>query len=206
MASDPLADYYYGQLGVPQTYIGAMENLGFQGNPFGNQQQNYSDIQNWQKSFKGILDSQIDSYGTNNVSALPYNLYNMFASAAPIYSNPQWGPTGGGHLFSQNGWQSGTDLGGHGDGLGGWRSNMYQQYIDRVNAPPPPPVSSMSTTPGLGSGTGQSVSTPFNGGTQQFTVGNGNGGSTTVNAHDLQSALDNVPGNNGKVQQGGYRF
>lgn len=190
--ADPLAEYLYGQINTPQAFTGAMENLGFQGTPFGGVQQSYNDVENFQRSLKRILDLQLGAFNQgNNVNMLPANLRGMFNAAAPIMTDPAWGIIGAPGMFS-NGYQMGE--------LPGNRTMAHQQFYDRNNAPPPLPIAApqniaapqMNNSLNVGSGGG---STPNR--NQQFTIPingpNGSGaGNITVNAQDYASALINA--------------
>lgn len=197
--ADPLADYLFGQINTPQAFTGAMENLGFQGTPFGGVNQSYADVENFQRSLKRILDLQLGAFNQgNNVNALPANLRGMFNAAAPIMTDPAWGIIGAPGMFS-NGYQMGE--------LPGNRTMAHQQFWDRNNAPPPiipPPapvaapqnVSQAVAAPQMNSGSNRS------GGTQSYSVGLQGGGTMTVNANSPAAALANVQAQGGAPQQG----
>lgn len=194
--ADPLADYLFGQINMPQAFTGAMENLGFQGTPFGGVQQSYDDVENFQRSLKRILDSQLAAFNNGtNINALPANLRGMFNAAAPIMSDPAWGIIDAPGMFT-NGYQMGE--------LPGKRTMSHQQYWDRNHpqtiVPPPPPiaapqnVSQAIASPQMNSGSG--------GGTKSMSVGLQGGGTMTVNANDAAAAVANVIAQGGKPQAG----
>jgi hypothetical protein len=127
MATDPLQDYYQSLIGAPAGFVGAMENLGFQGTPFGSQQQGFADIENFQRSLKSILDKQLGGFGNTNL--MPFNLRNFFTAAAPIYQDPLWSILGTPDFF-KGGFRTGA--------LPQEHTGAFRQFIDRTTAPPPP--------------------------------------------------------------------
>lgn len=189
--ADPLADYLFGQINTPQAFTGAMENLGFQGTPFGGVQQSYNDVENFQRSLKRILDLQLGAFNQgNNVNMLPANLRGMFNAAAPIMTDPAWGIIGAPGMFS-NGYQMGE--------LPGNRTMAHQQFYDRNNAPPPLPIAAPQMNNSLNAGGNGGGSS---GGTQSYSVGLQGGGTMTTNASNIAAALDNVRSQGGSPQTG----
>lgn len=189
--ADPLADYLFGQINTPQAFTGAMENLGFQGTPFGGVQQSYNDVENFQRSLKRILDLQLGAFNQgNNVNMLPANLRGMFNAAAPVMTDPAWGIIGAPGMFS-NGYQMGE--------LPGNRTMAHQQFYDRNNAPPPLPIAAPQMNNSLNAGSGGGNS---GGGTQSYSVGLQGGGTMTVNANSPAAALANVQQQGGSPQSG----
>src|SRR5215467_4511267 len=105
--NDPLAQYIYGQTGIPQGYTSALEGLGFMGNPFGGVAANFQAQVQFQHLMKAMLDKQLGAFDNgNNIMALPFNLRSMFNAAAPILTDPMYGILGAPGFF-KSGWQMG---------------------------------------------------------------------------------------------------
>lgn len=106
--NDPMAQYVYGQTGIPQGFTQGLQNFGFMGAPFGGVEQNFDAQERFMQLMKSMFDQQLGMFNNgNNIRALPMNMRNMFNSAAPLLTDPMYGILGAPGMFS-NGWQSGA--------------------------------------------------------------------------------------------------
>jgi hypothetical protein len=106
--NDPISLYNYGETGIPQQYTQGLENLGYLGSPFGGVEKSFQSQIQFQQLMKSMLDQQIGAFNNgNNINALPFNMRNLFNSAAPLLTDPMYGIMGAPGMLS-NGYQQGA--------------------------------------------------------------------------------------------------
>jgi hypothetical protein len=139
MSYDPLSSYIYNQTGIPQAYLQAMEQLGFLGRPFGGAEQNFQAVQQYQGVMKSMLDRLVGGFqsGNGNFANMPFNVRNMFNSAAPILTDPMYAGLSNPNFF-KNGYVVGAMPNDPSWAYGGWK----EQTSGFPNFPPPAGISS----------------------------------------------------------------